>query len=514
MSEEDNTNPNNNNTDTRPTVGGIVIDGDGDDVDNGGGGDTGNNNDMIVEGKEGAGGGGSCGRYNRCRGGPLNWCKRLFVVLICFGILLILAAIIASVVIKKYYLATKVDVPKLTLTPDDINNDATTNTRVIIVGGGASGMFAAYTLEYLGIQDYVVLEASSQDFGGRVQELSAGDFVSVPLDLGAEWIHADPSILQDLLLYENDQTSVAENIQTMEYEPQTYGIYSEFGGMRYRDFFRFFYREYKFVNTTWYSYLSHYVYPYISNNLKLNSVVKTIQYSNNDDGGVTVTTTDGTEYTGSHVIVATPVKILQEDTIEFIPPLPDYKLSELNKVNMPPGLKLWIEFEERFYPDIQIPTRITQYDAVTYLDAVYGKQEYTDSNVMLMFQIGDDDETYERVYEMNETELVTDVLSNLDTIFGSYDGDYDIATRNYKQHYVQNWSKEPYIHGMYSINDDYSKGKLLEPLLSEGVGTGGRPVVYFCGEYVASYELQSTVHGAAISGRTVAEHLVKDILNK
>ena len=37
--------------------------------------------------------------------------------------------------------------------------------------------------------------------------------------------------------------------------------------------------------------------------------------------------------------------------------------------------------------------------------------------------------------------------------------------------------------------------------------------VYFCGEYIAGNE-QSTVHGAAISGRTVAEQLIKDVLIK
>ena len=70
------------------------------------------------------------------------------------------------------------------------------NLHILIVGGGAAGMSAAYTLDYLGI-NYTLLEASNHT-GGRVRDTH--DFLDVPIDLGAEWIHTDPNILQDLLL--------------------------------------------------------------------------------------------------------------------------------------------------------------------------------------------------------------------------------------------------------------------------------------------------------------------------
>ena len=117
---------------------------------------------------------------------------------------------------------------------------------------------------------------------------------------------------------------------------------------------RFFYREHKFYNTTWHSHLGEYVYPYVADQLELNAVVISIDYSSEDS--ITVETADGRTFVGSHVIVATPVTILQDgDIIEFNPPLPETKQVALQQVYMTAGLKVWVEFDEKFYPDMQIP---------------------------------------------------------------------------------------------------------------------------------------------------------------
>ena len=54
------------------------------------------------------------------------------------------------------------------------------NHSILIIGAGAAGMHAAYTLEYLGIHDYQILEAY-HDFGGRIRQMT--DFIDdFPLD--------------------------------------------------------------------------------------------------------------------------------------------------------------------------------------------------------------------------------------------------------------------------------------------------------------------------------------------
>ncbi|MEZ7924683.1 MAG: FAD-dependent oxidoreductase, partial [Flavobacteriales bacterium] len=66
---------------------------------------------------------------------------------------------------------------------------------VIIVGAGASGLAAAKKLEEEGIS-YQILEATNK-LGGRIQKDET--FADFPIDLGAEWIHEDKSILNYLI---------------------------------------------------------------------------------------------------------------------------------------------------------------------------------------------------------------------------------------------------------------------------------------------------------------------------
>ena len=60
--------------------------------------------------------------------------------------------------------------------------DVNFNGSVIVIGAGAAGLTAAYTLAQHGI-DVRVLEASSV-YGGRVKKME--HFADFPIDLGAE----------------------------------------------------------------------------------------------------------------------------------------------------------------------------------------------------------------------------------------------------------------------------------------------------------------------------------------
>ena len=66
--------------------------------------------------------------------------------------------------------------------------------KVIIIGAGASGLAAAKVLEQNGI-DYLILEATDR-YGGRLKkDTTLADF---PIDIGAEWIHSHPNVLNVL----------------------------------------------------------------------------------------------------------------------------------------------------------------------------------------------------------------------------------------------------------------------------------------------------------------------------
>jgi monoamine oxidase len=368
--------------------------------------------------------------------------------------------------------------------------------KILIVGAGSSGMFAAYTLQFLGVENYEILEAHAH-YGGRVQEMNQEneDFCDLPLDLGAEWIHVQPRILQDLLLYEKDKKTIADGaIKTITYRPQTFGVYTK-GKQARRDWLRFTYQEFKFLDSTWFAYHRDYVYPYIADKMHLNAVVETIDTT--DPKLVKVTTKDGRVFEGSHVIVAAPVSILQQGAIAFIPPMPREKHLGWDSVYMAPGLKMWIEFDERFYPDWQMRGGVKDFteDAdghTVYFDALFRKP--SNRHVLALLEsAGRDSAT--RV-AMNDEQLLATVLAELDQIF---DGK---ATKHYVTSRIKNWSADPYIQGTYSWNE-YSTERMEKPEANDRI--------YFCGEYLMhGDEYQGTVNGAAMSGRAVAQKVLLD----
>lgn len=355
--------------------------------------------------------------------------------------------------------------------------------NVIIVGAGPSGLFCGYTLKYLGVDNFEILEANPNHYGGRVRENK--EFLDVPVDVGAEWIHVNPAILEDLLLF--DETSPMP--ETIEYNPQSYDAYTG-GVLRSLNWMRFFYSEYKFRNTTWYSYLNQFVYPYVAANLKLGSAVQTIDYT--DPGTIRVSTSDGIVFEADYVVLAVPASILHDGDIEFIPPLPSWKLDALAKVRTAPGMKLWMEFDEQFYADVVLPGGISVYrseDTMFYFNAVFRKP--TDRKVLAQFLVGSE---VDRI-EMTDEEAVGAALRDLDEIFSG------AATKHFlNRSLVQNWSKEPFIKGAYATNyDDYYYDL---PTLAKSVGDR----LYFSGDSFTYHT--SMVHGAAITGREVAERIL------
>jgi len=349
---------------------------------------------------------------------------------------------------------------------------------VLIIGGGFAGMFAAYTFEYIGFKNYTILEANS-DVGGRVRETTS--FIDLPMDLGAEWIIVKPRVLQDILLF-NDEVDV----RTISYVPRRFRYYWR-GILLRANFIKFIYwrwGEFKFRTTTWYSYMKKYVYPYISQSIQLNTIVRTVDYSN--PSYVSVITQAGTELRADKVIIATPVTVLQQDDITFVPALPADKQSAIDSVKMGAGLKVYIEFSRRFYPDMVLTDR--HYKRF-YMDGVFRKP--TKRHVLIMY--ADREPAAEWVVH-DDNAIFTKVMAELDKMFRGK------ATRFYKQHFIQNWSNEPFIKGAYSNNYDIPQDVIKSPIDKR---------IYFCGEYL-NYDHQSTVHGAAISGRTVADRLLLD----
>ena len=368
------------------------------------------------------------------------------------------------------------------------------NTHVIIVGAGAAGLSAAYTLEYVNVP-YTLLEASAT-FGGRVREMT--DFIdNVPLDVGAEWIHVMPRVLQDLLLFPEDDASL---IDIIDYQPQTISFFRR-GKRRRRNFFRFFYQEYKFRNTTWWSYFSTFFYPYVAESIRFNAVVDRIEYQQHPRGSqqtasMTVTTVDGRQFVGTHVILAVPASMLQDRTIDFTPNMDESFWRTMDDVAVADGLKVWLEFDERFYPDLQATqSMLHSLEAQPlFFDAVFRK--HTDKNVLCLFNVNQKEAS--KMATKSDTEIVEETMGLLQKIFDRSD-----LKEHLLQSRVLNWSREPLIRGAYTWNyGDYDQTFLRRSLYDGHL--------WLAGEYLARSDT-ATVHGAAISGREAALQILSNL---
>ena len=113
--------------------------------------------------------------------------------------------------------------------------------KVLVIGAGSAGLFAGYVLSKYNV-DFEIIEASSV-YGGRVK--GSNNFTDFPIDLGAEWLHTDPSVFAKLI---NDNT-VAGNLEMVRYRPETVKIWN---GNRLvnTNLVSNFYSEYKFKDSS------------------------------------------------------------------------------------------------------------------------------------------------------------------------------------------------------------------------------------------------------------------------
>ncbi len=342
--------------------------------------------------------------------------------------------------------------------------------NVLIVGAGAAGLTAGHFLSQQQVS-FQVLEATSR-YGGRMKKTDS--FADFPIPLGAEWLTADADIFDTIV---NDD-SVAVAVRTTGYtEAERIGLWKNNTlSMHALDSFR----DRKFVHGTWFDFFERYVVPSVARHIVYNAAVRTIDYT---DDTVIVRTQDA-EYTADAVIVTAPLPVIRTGLIEFVPPLPRHKLQAVKRAVVWDGMKVFLEFSEKFYPaytDLSVTPKRSGH--VTYFDAAYGQQ--TDRNILGLFAVGN---AAQRYMSLSDGDLKRYILRELDSIFSNK------ATPSYLNHIVQNWSDEPYIQGAYL--NDYEDWKRVRTL-SEPVANR----IYFAGDAYTSGNDWGNVHDAARAAR-------------
>jgi lysine-specific histone demethylase 1B len=409
--------------------------------------------------------------------------------------------------------------------------DVTYDGKVIIIGAGAAGLYAAYILKSKGI-DFQILEASST-YGGRLGKLTG--FANFPIDTGAQWLHGKNSILGDLIkksktniTLDDSETKFWFNNQLVNSLPQETDIFegdnlpdisfedyalqnglgneykyiveniagdqgaaasrlSVFGNNKDEENWSAGDDDFKFEET-FFDLIETQIANQVTDKILLNTVVSKIDYSQST---ILITDSNNNTFNADKVIVTVPIPILKSADIQFTPALPDEKTAAFAKIGMDAGMKVFLKFSNKFFDQNIIGGSV----CAAYADDSIGKAQ--NDNILLAFIMG---EQAEYLTSLGSDAAITNALiQELDIMYNGQ------ASASFIASHVENWTTNPYVKGAYSystigIGD---ARKIASQALSEKL--------YFAGEAMNTNGHHQTVHGAVETGYREVINILTDI---
>ena len=409
--------------------------------------------------------------------------------------------------------------------------------KVLIIGAGAAGIYAAALLEEYNI-DYEIIEASSIA-GGRIRSQSA--FSDIPIELGAEEIHGSRSVLYDLAhhyaaskikednltdyylfnnqlrtekylresaelagegetlfqlldslgTYPGNNQSVSQYLTEFPIDSRLFEIANalignDYGSDNYRigmlalreaeSKYSSGDESFKFVTGSYWE-LFESAFQTSLSKVIYNQQVVTIDYSG---ALVSVATASGSIYTADKIILTVPLGVLKEGDISFNPALSAAKQSAIDKIGFGNILKIFLKFSSRFWAEdtssIIGGARVPEY-WVTHA----GKD--STEQVLTAFVAGD---RAQYLKQLSEADLINTLISELNTLYPSG----GVLSKYTGQYLIKDWSAEPFIKGAYSFPGINSAGE--RESLAEAVAEK----LYFAGEASNVNGHIGTVHGA------------------
>ena len=409
--------------------------------------------------------------------------------------------------------------------------DVTYDGKVIIIGAGAAGLYAAYMLKSKGI-DFQLLEASST-YGGRLGKLTG--FANFPIDTGAQWLHGKNSILGDLIkksktniTLDDSETKFWFNNQLVNSLPQETDIFegddlpdisfedyalqnglgneykyiveniagdqgaaasrlSVFGNNKDEEHWSAGDDDFKFEET-FFDLIDTQIANQVKDYILLNTVVSKIDYSQST---ILITDSNNNTFNADKVIITVPIPILKSADIQFTPALPDEKTAAFAKIGMDAGMKVFLKFSNKFFDQNIIGGSV----CAAYADDSIGKAQ--NDNILLAFIMG---EQAEYLTSLGSDAAITTVLiQELDIMYNGQ------ASASFIASHVENWTTNPYIKGAYSYST-IGMGdarKIASQALSEKL--------YFAGEAMNTNGHHQTVHGAVETGYREVINILTDI---
>ncbi len=411
---------------------------------------------------------------------------------------------------------------------EDINYQG----KVLIIGAGVAGLYAAYILKSKGI-NFQILEASA-NYGGRLGKLNG--FANFSIDTGAQWLHGKNNILGDLITQSKTKTTIDNSAEFFWFNSQIvsslpkdinalfsrednvpdasfkdYAIQGGFGNeytnivegiagdsgasaSRISAYWKTKEEEnwvsgdddYKFQET-FFDFIDNQIVSQVKDNILLNTLVSKIDYSQSE---IIITDSNNNLFKANKVIITVPIPILKSGDIQFIPALPNEKITAFSKIGMEAGMKVFLKFSNKFFNQNVIGGAI----CAAYTDDSIGKAQ--NDNVLLAFIMGQQAEYLTALG--SDTAITTALLQELDVMYNGQ------ASASFIASYVQNWTTNPFIKGAYSYST---------VAMGDARKIATQPIskkLYFAGEAMNINGHHQTVHGAAETGYREVINILND----
>ncbi|PAW94815.1 hypothetical protein CKK33_15470 [Mucilaginibacter sp. MD40] len=432
---------------------------------------------------------------------------------------------------------------------------------VLIIGAGAAGLMAAYTLSKAG-KKVTVLEARKRT-GGRIFTVNNELFFN-NTELGAEFIHGNLPVTLGLLkeagithrsadtemwryrngCFEENQTVIDDwNLLTrrMDELEQDVPVW---------DFMQQHFSEDKYAElraAVW-SFVSGYdtadprdastfalrkewenedyeaqsrvdggychMISYLANSCRnhggdvfLNAVVQNISWQ---PGHVTATLADGSTYQAEQIVIAVPLGVLKADTgvtgaIKFEPPLTQHQTA-IGQMGFGAVIKLLFAFDDAFWLDDK--TRSMTGNKVDQMGYLFSDEEIPtwwtqapDHSKVLTGWIGGPGA--QEKAGRSDNELRDEGLRSLAVIFKR---NVDELKAKLTACRIMNWIADPFTRGSYAYD------KVETPQGRDVLTTPVENTIFFAGEYLYNGTAMGTVEAALSSGKEAAEKVIKATL--
>ena len=236
---------------------------------------------------------------------------------------------------------------------------------------------------------------------------------------------------------------------------------------------------------------------------RFSRVLPFVQYNtqasviNSNEDLITITDGEGNIIEANKVIIAVPVSMLKNGSISFAPGLPEEKSAALSRIGMAPAIKMALDFNKNFWGDATALVLGGQ-TGHQYFNAGITRSEFRRVLHVLVFG--------EKAAELSELGegVLPQVIEELDKLYAGE------ASKHLKEDFfIKDWSKEPFVQGGYSYpmlnGSNLDRIALAAPI-------GGK--IFFAGEATDIMGEFGTMNGAIAAGERSALEVIDAILQE